>query len=54
MAATAAQIAMANLYPQFAQAMELTFPAATYPDYRWEGLRTVTDDDYVLTLFHVW
>ena len=52
--AAAEQARMANLFPQFASAMEAAFPAATYPDYRWEGLRVETDDDYVLTLFHVW
>lgn len=51
---SSAQIAAANLYPQFAQAMETAFPAADYPLYRWEGLRTETDDGYVLTLFHVY
>ena len=26
----------------------------TYPDYDWEGLSVRTEDDYILTTFHVW
>ena len=38
-----------ELYPDFAQVMDTTFP-----DVDWEAIEVTTDDGYILTLFHIW
>ena len=30
------------------------FMSASYPDHTWEAINVTTNDDYELTLFHVW
>ena len=36
-------------YSEFAEVM-----ATKYPTYQWEAIKTKTDDEHILTLFHVW
>ena len=28
--------------------------ATKYPTYQWEAIKTTTEDDHILTLFHIW